>query len=1187
MRCRSVGVLPTAVMFIATNGEVTRPGVGEPNAMVSLTATLSKAGATDVTKTFELTVLAEVASAQDQVDAASSALMIGYAEGETNTNVTQDVTLSTSGSNEVSIRWSSSDSNVIATNGEVTRPDFGDPNATVTLTATLSKTGATDVTKTFMLTVLAHPASAQDQVDAASNALMIGYAAGETNTNVTQDVTLSTSGSNEVAIRWSSSSNEIIATNGGVTRPAIGESDATVSLTATLSKAGATDVMKIFMLTVLAEVAGAQDQVNVASNTLMIGYAGTDSASSVTTNVILPTNGADEVSISWSSSDEMVISIAGTNGEVTRPNFSDGDATVTLTATLSKTGATDVMKIFELMVLKLPNPDIAAVEMASNALAIGYAAGDSENSVTKDVTLPTSGADEVSISWSSSNEMVISIDGTNGEVTRPAFAQGTTNVSLTATLFKGMVTNTKIFELTVLALPDPDIAAVEMASNALAIGYTAGDSESSVTTNVMLSTNGANGVSISWSSSDEMVISIDGTTGEVTRPEFGQPNTNVSLTARLFKGMVTNTNTYTLTVLAITSQEQVDAASNALMITYAAGDSESSVTKDVTLPTSGADGVSISWSSSAVMFISTTGEVTRPEFGQPNTNVSLTATLSKAGATTTKTFELTVLALPDPDIATVEMASNALAIGYATGETNTNVTQNVTLPTSGADGVSIRWSSTDSDVIATNGEVTRPDFGQSDANVSLTATLSKADATTTKTFELTVLAEMVSAQDQVEAASNALLIGYATGETNTNVTQNVTLPTSGADGVAIRWSSTDSDVIVTNGEVIRPDFRDPNAMVSLTATLSKAGATTTKTFELTVLAEVASAQDQVDAASNALMIGYATGETNTNVTQNVTLSTSGSNGVAIRWSSTDSNVIATNGEVTRPDFGDPNAMVSLTATLSKAGATATKTFTLTVLTGEAVLGRDWKKVANSAALDRYGHAVFAYHNELFVVAGRRDRDTLNTVFGSTNDGLTWNSKANIDTRVDASSYDLSASVFHRGSMYLIGGRPNQRGAVVFNGLYRSKPRNATNADGFALNTLNWQLRQPTMSPLPFGRRYGMSAVSFQDTVWIMGGIQNLFLEQGLTVIRATTNRNNDVLRVDNSVTPGDRYWTNVPAMNHFSARNNHRSVTFAGKIWVIGGHDGTNFLQRCVEQFGWHQLEYDKRTLFPLEKAMA
>ena len=53
----------------------------------------------------------------------------------------------------MSITWSSLAPNVIAVDGEVTRPAFGETNATVTLTATLSRRAATN-TKNFILTVL-------------------------------------------------------------------------------------------------------------------------------------------------------------------------------------------------------------------------------------------------------------------------------------------------------------------------------------------------------------------------------------------------------------------------------------------------------------------------------------------------------------------------------------------------------------------------------------------------------------------------------------------------------------------------------------------------------------------------------------------------------------------------------------------------------------------------------------------------------------------------------------------------------------------------------------------------------------------------------------------------------------------------------------------------------------------------
>ena len=60
--------------------------------------------------------------------------------------------------------------------------------------------------------------------------------------------------------------------------------------------------------------------------------------------------------------------------------------------------------------------DSPAVQQAKNALMIGYAAGDSAESVTQDVMLPTAGANGVSISWESSDAARVS---TTGAVSRP------------------------------------------------------------------------------------------------------------------------------------------------------------------------------------------------------------------------------------------------------------------------------------------------------------------------------------------------------------------------------------------------------------------------------------------------------------------------------------------------------------------------------------------------------------------------------------------------------------------------------------------------------------------------------------------------------------------------------------------------------------------------------------------------
>lgn len=88
----------------------------------------------------------------------------------------------------------------------------------------------------------------------------------------------------------------------------------------------------------------------------------------------------------------------------------------------------------------------------------------------------------------------------------------------------------------------------------------------------------------------------------------------------------------------------VQQAKDALQIVYALGDSFSSVTQDITLSTSGSDGVNISWTSNAQAIISNTGVVSQPIVGQNDTAVVMTATLTKNSAALTKTFNLTVLA---------------------------------------------------------------------------------------------------------------------------------------------------------------------------------------------------------------------------------------------------------------------------------------------------------------------------------------------------------------------------------------------------------------------------------------------------------------------------------------------------------------------------------------------------------------
>ncbi|MDH5718251.1 MAG: SUMF1/EgtB/PvdO family nonheme iron enzyme [Spirochaetia bacterium] len=85
--------------------------------------------------------------------------------------------------------------------------------------------------------------------------------------------------------------------------------------------------------------------------------------------------------------------------------------------------------------------------------------------------------------------------------------------------------------------------------------------------------------------------------------------------------------------------------------TFAAGDSETSVTQNFTVPTSGSNGTTITWASDnpAISFAEGTATVTRPAFGSGNISVFLIATIEINGASDTKVFLVTIIEAEQSD----------------------------------------------------------------------------------------------------------------------------------------------------------------------------------------------------------------------------------------------------------------------------------------------------------------------------------------------------------------------------------------------------------------------------------------------------------------------------------------------------------------------------------------------------------
>lgn len=158
------------------------------------------------------------------------------------------------------------------------------------------------------------------------------------------------------------------------------------------------------------------------------------------------------------------------------------------------------------------------------------------------------------------------------------------------------------------------------------------------------------------------------------------------------------------------------------------------------------------------------------------------------------------------------------------------VAANLNLPATGSNNTTITWNSSNPAVISNLGVVVRPANGSNSATVVLTATIAKNFVSETKTFTATVIPSL-SDQDVVLLDSNNLTLSGNL----TNLRSNLTLPSGGAEGSTVTWSSSNTAILSNAGAIVtRPAHGSGNAAVVMTATIKKGSVTTTKTFNVSV-----------------------------------------------------------------------------------------------------------------------------------------------------------------------------------------------------------------------------------------------------------------------------------------------------------------------------------------------------------------
>ncbi|ACL77312.1 immunoglobulin-like domain-containing protein [Ruminiclostridium cellulolyticum] len=448
----------------AVAGDVTTPA--GTDGKYTFTVGLLKGSASDTTATLTMTVAATPYDA----DAASVATVKGLVAGATYTMTQAEAT--DEATVKIAIETVIAGLALDGVTTSVTKVDYtpavaGDvttpagTDGTYTFTVGLLKGSASDTTATLTMTVTATPYDA----DAASVATVKGLVAGATYTmtqaEATDEATVKTAIETVIAglalegVTTSVTKVDYTpAVAGDVTTPA--GTDGKYTFTVELSKGSASDTTATLTMTVTATPYDA-DAASVATvKGLVAGATYTMTQAEATDEATVKT--AIETVIAGLALEGVTTSVTKVDytpavaGDVTTPAGTDGK--YTFTVELSKGSASDTTATLTMTVTATPydaDADAASVAADKAALTSDVIKGgnaDLENVTGALAALPTVGSVNGSaITWVSDTPTVVSNNGQT--VVRPAFGAGDATVTLTATITKGLVTDTKVFTLIV------------------------------------------------------------------------------------------------------------------------------------------------------------------------------------------------------------------------------------------------------------------------------------------------------------------------------------------------------------------------------------------------------------------------------------------------------------------------------------------------------------------------------------------------------------------------------------------------------------------------------------------------------------------------------------------------------------------------------------------------------------------
>lgn len=261
------------------------------------------------------------------------------------------------------------------------------------------------------------------------------------------------------------------------------------------------------------------------------------------------------------------------------------------------------------------------------------------------------------------------------KVTRPSFETGDKKVKLTATVSHGSVRKIKEFYVVVKKDGISDSQAVIKDLNAINI-------PSETSKNIELPSVGVNGSTITWESNNLSAMSNGGV---IVRPDVGQKDQTVKLTATATKGEQSQEKVYTITVKSWTAEEEIEDAVKLVNWDFIKGNNslKSSIETDLVLAKTVGRGVTITWKSSNERYCTTEGRVTRPPY--TTGPITLTMTAELAHKEINRTVEISGLMIRTLEMTNEEIVERVKQLLQPTlflggNESLAQITSDMTLP---------------------------------------------------------------------------------------------------------------------------------------------------------------------------------------------------------------------------------------------------------------------------------------------------------------------------------------------------------------------------------------------------------------------------------------------------------------------------------------------------------------------------